>query len=63
MRPVDDIRRAVVGDYNVRGVEIAVADLVVLGHRLKAGVQVISDRCGKIGLADLSVQCVITKLI
>ena len=59
MRPVDDVCSAVVLYDYVGGIEVTVAYLVVLGHSLKTGVQLVSCCCVEVSFADLAVHLVL----
>jgi hypothetical protein len=59
VRPVDNVRCAVVCDYNIRRSEISVADLIVLRESFKTCVKLVS--CGSVerGLTYLSVHLIL----
>jgi len=59
MAPVQNIRRSVLGDDDVGGAEVTVAELAVLGHSLQAGVQVIAGGGIQIRLRDLAVHLIL----
>ena len=62
VRPVEDIGRAVGRDDDVGGVEVAVADLVVLLHARQTGVQLIAGGGVQISLTDLVLHLVLDAL-
>ena len=59
MRPVDDELSSVGAYDDVAGVEVAVAELIVLRERVQKDVQIVTRRLVKLGRGDLAVHFVL----